>query len=454
VHTLRRALRRTAGSAACAGLLLGLLAGAPPAQAGPAERKAELDRIIAGLEHDLEGTSAELTRAHATLEQTRSRLPAAQEALAAAESELAAARRKDAELAARLAAAEQVQTQAEEALREGEEDLAASETALGRIAVETYRSAGVSPGLSIALNAESPEDFADRMAAIDTAFRTQRGTAARLEERQALRVHQEERLAAVRDEVDRLRDEAAAALEAADAARAAAAAAKAEIDALVAQQAQAARVVEQRRAEEMTRLDAERAEREQVEAELRRIADAERRERERQQREATERARQEAAERSAAARSAPRPGPRDDGAAEAAPRPPSRSGGLSRPISAPITSRYGWRIHPIYGTRRMHAGTDYGAACGTPVRAAAGGSVVRAGSAGGYGNQIVLSHGVIGGRSLGSSYNHLSRYAVRGGRVDAGQVIGYVGTTGASTGCHLHFEVYVNGSHVDPQSLL
>lgn len=120
-----------------------------------------------------------------------------------------------------------------------------------------------------------------------------------------------------------------------------------------------------------------------------------------------------------------------------------------------ITSPYGYRIHPIYGYRKLHAGTDFRAYCGTPIIAAASGTVQWAKSVGGFGNQVLLNHGSPNGTSLMTSYNHLSSFALRtGDQVIQGQVVGYSGTTGTSTACHLHFEVYVDGSTVDPETLL
>jgi murein DD-endopeptidase MepM/ murein hydrolase activator NlpD len=113
------------------------------------------------------------------------------------------------------------------------------------------------------------------------------------------------------------------------------------------------------------------------------------------------------------------------------------------------------RFHPVYRRWSLHDGTDFGAACGTPVRASASGTVVAAYYGGGYGNRIILDHGLRDGIGLGTTYNHLSGYATStGDEVRQGEVIGFVGTTGASTGCHLHFMVFANGVAVDPMKWL
>ena len=103
------------------------------------------------------------------------------------------------------------------------------------------------------------------------------------------------------------------------------------------------------------------------------------------------------------------------------------------------------RFHPILHYWRLHAGRDFAADCGTPVRAAAAGRVISAGGAGGYGNRIVVDHGILRGVDLATAYNHLSRFAVHGGRCRAARSSATSGTTGTSTGCHLHFETYEDG---------
>jgi murein DD-endopeptidase MepM/ murein hydrolase activator NlpD len=122
-------------------------------------------------------------------------------------------------------------------------------------------------------------------------------------------------------------------------------------------------------------------------------------------------------------------------------------GSFMRPVSGGVTSGFGYRMHPILGVRRMHTGVDISASAGTPIRAADGGTVIWSGSRGGYGLCVIIDHG--GG--MATVYGHCSRLAVgAGNNVRKGDVIGYVGSTGLSTGPHLHFEVRHNGSPINP----
>lgn len=128
----------------------------------------------------------------------------------------------------------------------------------------------------------------------------------------------------------------------------------------------------------------------------------------------------------------------------------SDSGFLAAPVAGRVTSGYGLRRHPILGFRRMHAGIDYAAPWGAPVYAATDGRVTFAGWHGGHGNYVRLDHG----SSIGSGYGHMSRLAVSPGMtVRRGQVIGYVGSTGLSTGPHLHYELYRGRQTIDPNSV-
>jgi murein DD-endopeptidase MepM/ murein hydrolase activator NlpD len=126
------------------------------------------------------------------------------------------------------------------------------------------------------------------------------------------------------------------------------------------------------------------------------------------------------------------------------------TGALTRPVPGMVSSNFGMRRHPILGYSRMHRGMDFRAGYGTPILAASDGRVASAGWAGGHGQRVQIAHG----EGLSTSYSHMSRIAVRpGSRVRQGQVIGYVGSTGLSTGPHLHYELYKNGVAVNPASV-
>ncbi len=127
------------------------------------------------------------------------------------------------------------------------------------------------------------------------------------------------------------------------------------------------------------------------------------------------------------------------------------SGSLMWPTSGPITSPFGWRVHPIFGTSRFHSGIDIGADYGQDVVAADGGVIIYSGWMGGYGKAVIVDHG----DGVSTLYAHNSELVVsEGQRVAKGQVISYVGSTGYSTGPHLHFEVRKDGSPTNPLSYL
>jgi murein DD-endopeptidase MepM/ murein hydrolase activator NlpD len=126
------------------------------------------------------------------------------------------------------------------------------------------------------------------------------------------------------------------------------------------------------------------------------------------------------------------------------------SGMLQRPVPGTVSSNFGMRRHPILGYSRMHKGMDFRAGYGTPILAATDGRVVRAGWSGGYGKQVRLNHA----GNLATSYSHMSRIIAQPGQfVRQGQVIGYVGSTGLSTGPHLHYELYRSGRPINPASV-
>ena len=136
-------------------------------------------------------------------------------------------------------------------------------------------------------------------------------------------------------------------------------------------------------------------------------------------------------------------------AANAAQPAPQQSG-MIMPVAGSITSYFGYRYHPILHFTRFHAGVDIGASWGTPIVAAADGQVAAAGWAGGYGREVRIAHG----DGLMTLYGHMSGIVAQPGSfVHAGQLIGYVGSSGLSTGPHLHFEVRQNGTPVNPMTV-
>ena len=129
--------------------------------------------------------------------------------------------------------------------------------------------------------------------------------------------------------------------------------------------------------------------------------------------------------------------------------------GFTRPVSGRITSPFGWRMHPIFKRKIFHSGVDIGAAYGTPIHAANSGRVIFVGWYSGYGRVVIINHGNINGIPTTTLYAHMSVATVKqGANVAKGSVIGKVGTTGYSTGPHLHFEVRQKGNPVNPLNFI
>lgn len=225
------------------------------------------------------------------------------------------------------------------------------------------------------------------------------------------------RVTRLKDQLDTQRDAVAQQKQEADAARAAAADEKAQLDELAAQQARARDAAASALDAENAALGTALAQHDHAEAEL--AAESQR-----------------VAELLRAAGDSPALG----------------DGTFLRPVPGPITSGFGSRTDPVTGATAYHAGLDIGAPCGTPIKAAGTGVILSAGfNSGGYGNMTLINHG----NGLSTLYGHQSSIIVSPGQsVTQGQTIGYVGSTGKSTGCHLHFEVRVNGNPVDPNGYL
>jgi len=224
------------------------------------------------------------------------------------------------------------------------------------------------------------------------------------------------RVTKLKEQLDAQRDAVAQQKRDADAARAAAADEKAQLDELAAQQARAREAAEAAVQSENAALGAAISHHDQAEAALA----------------------EESAKFAAIAQSA------GDG-------PALGDGTFIRPVPGPFSSNFGYRTDPITGATAFHAGIDFSSPCGTPIKAAGTGTVLSAGANGGYGNATLINHG----NGLSTLYGHQSSIIVSAGQsVTQGQLIGYVGSTGKSTGCHLHFEVRVGGNPVNPVGYL
>ena len=131
------------------------------------------------------------------------------------------------------------------------------------------------------------------------------------------------------------------------------------------------------------------------------------------------------------------------------------SGGFVKPVNGKITSPFGWRVHPIFKRKIFHSGVDIAVPYGTPIKSANSGRVMFVGWYSGYGKVVIIDHGSINGTPTTTLYAHMSQtIAKQGGNVAKGQVIGKVGTTGYSTGPHLHFEVRQKGNPVNPMNFV
>lgn len=437
-----------------------------PAWATPGDRddvEQRQEDVRSGLEQsqsDLEHVNGELVAASQRLADLEGQLPAARQAVASSEAEAAAARQRDAELAAELAMAEAAVEAAGLQLDARTKEADETQKVVAGVAREVYQGSGFTQ-LSILVEAGSARDYADMVTFAGTARRSQEQALSRLRTQQADIRNAEARLAAERERVEGLKIAAAEQVVVTEAAEQRARDAQAQLQSLVEAQNAAVEQYAAAKAAEEAEIAELQAEDAALTAQLAAIAEAERKaeeerrrkeaerlaELERQRQAEIQRQREEAARNNRPAPPAPAP--------ITAPEGPSRGDGyLSNAVNARISSEFGYRIHPILGYRKLHTGMDYAAACGTPIRAAADGRVVSAGWGGGYGNLVVISHGYVDGVSLATAYAHLSSFAVRGGSVSRGDVIGYIGTTGSSTGCHLHLETRENGTAVNPRNWL
>lgn len=463
---LPRSLRRAA-VVTCVALTasLGVTAAATAADDSTKRKaqseKAQADADVRSLTDDLHDTDAELSAAYQALQETQSRIPAAEAALRAAQDAEAVAIAEEQKARTALEVAQAKEERARDALAKTTEAIESSRDNVARFAAQIYQEQGGGLGeLAIAMEATTPQEFADRLALVDTVMDVQHGQIGQLNTAKADQAAQEALLEALRIEKEEAQAQAQAALERAAAARAQADEAKRTLDNLAAQQqAQAANLETQKEATQV-RLDSAQSEQQRLEGVLKEIArqeklKAEREAKARAEREAKAKAEREAkAKRDSDAR-ASRSNSGSSGGSGGSSSSGSSSSSFSLTSPCPsgcwVSSEFGMRMHPILGYSRLHAGRDYAGNTGTRVVAAASGTIISAGWTSGGGNTLMINHGIHGGVNLVTVYKHLNGFAVRGGSVSKGQVVGYIGTTGLSTGPHLHFETYEDGTPVDPR---
>jgi murein DD-endopeptidase MepM/ murein hydrolase activator NlpD len=404
------ALAQTAGTARVpSDDYAGAIAAAQQQQQDTADQQAEIDAALVD-------TDAEAVAANARLQQLQSELPIAQQELDFANAQLDKALFQQQYTEDLLAAAQAEDARITTQLADDQARSAELQKQLGELARATYRGEGQGDLLRLVLGAANADDFVSEYAAQHAASRTQSNALAQIEQIAATDRNLATRQGAVKVYIGELKAQADEWVATADKARKAADDSKAKIEANLAEQQTLLAQIAAKKQEYLDQqavLDQEAYDLRVQLVQLVRL----------------------------------------------------QSGGTvlsdgtwTYPTVKPyITSPYGWRIHPIYHVWRMHTGIDFRADCGTPIVAAADGEVKWTKWAGGYGNQILINHGPIprNGPVYMSSYNHLSAFNVTPGQIVLrGEVIGFAGTTGSSTGCHLHFEVYKNGDTVDPMSVL
>jgi murein DD-endopeptidase MepM/ murein hydrolase activator NlpD len=436
----------------------------------PHQQKRKVDSQIDKLREDLHETNATLANAYLALQTTQGKLPAAQAALTSARSAATRAETANAMAEQELAVAQANETKAEDELASTSRQIRDSRSQVAQFAAQIYQEQGFGE-FDMAMTSTTPQQFADRIALIGTVMDLQGQSMVALATARASQTAQEDHLSALRADSEKAKKKAEAALAAASAARDRATAAKAELDALAAQQAKQAATVK-------AQSDAEKANLAQMQNESARLSKVIKARAaaalKRARIKAAANARAKAAARARAARAAARDAAAARAAAAAAraeanrpsgqdapsrPKPAAPPASDGGPLSPPTTegwvsSEFGMRFHPIRLEWRLHSGRDYAAPCGAAVHAAAPGTIIEAGYNSGYGNRVVIDHGVIGGVHLTTTYNHMERLRVTGGHVSRGTVVGYEGSTGTSNGCHIHFEVYEDGTFVDPRNYL
>jgi murein DD-endopeptidase MepM/ murein hydrolase activator NlpD len=380
------------------------------------DKKKKVHQSVQSAAGDLDESSKALTAATHQLTAAKAKLADAERTLAATEGELTAAQVLDAQMQAKLNEAIAQLDRAQAALVAGTAKAVQQREDISRLVASNYQYGDPRLlGLSMVLTATDPDELATQLGAMDSLLERETGMYDELKATEALLRTQEKQVADAKKEVAVQRKAAAANLVRRQALEQQAAANRARVAALVSQRTQAATEARQIRAHDIRKLQQLKKEETRIKKLI--LARAKK---------------------------------HNEGSFSG-----DTGGFLYRPVPGEVTSPYGWRIHPIYGYWGLHDGIDFSAPCGTPMHAGAGGTVISEYYSSVWGNRLYLDVGDVNGKRMTLIYNHISSYAARtGAHVGRGDVVAYAGTTGWSTGCHLHFTVMLDGTAVDPAPYL
>jgi murein DD-endopeptidase MepM/ murein hydrolase activator NlpD len=461
--------------------ILGLALLAPYAAADDlTDRRDRVRQQLAKTRADLAESNEALSAAAQAVDRTETQLADAQTRLARTRQELLEARSEDVRMAGNLRQAQADLAAAKARVLQGQRNLDAELATAGNMVRDQYQQQSNLLPLAVLVDASSHADLQTRLQWSATMFDSTQAEIDRLTRLQRQLTAEKGRQAALEAQVKVDRRAAAATLRTKQLLETRAATEEETVEGLLGQRQSIERAAADDVAEDKAQYASLTQEREAVEeriairiaqakAAAARKAAAERAARIAEQRaEAAERARRKAEQRARNQRASSTAQSRHETARKSnsstrkekkatKKRSPARSAmasadhGFSFPVVAPITSPFGMRFHPVLRYWKLHDGTDFGAGCGTPIRAPASGRVAEKYYNGGYGYRLMIDHGFESGRFVTTGYNHASRYTVHvGQRVRKGQVIGYIGSTGYSTGCHLHLMVWLNGRVVNP----
>jgi murein DD-endopeptidase MepM/ murein hydrolase activator NlpD len=371
----------------------------------PHSQQSQVQQQIAATKDALENSSARLRQAAVALVRVRAELPAARSAYAQARGRLDAARQQLTAIRDHIGVLRDVQVRTKHRIDVTASQMSQTQDVIDQIARQTYQDSGMAE-LSVVLDAESPSEFVERVMNNEIVTSHEGEIIGQLLAAQAALVGHEQELQTTQIGLDQAKRQARAEVDRIAQVTAKAKAARDKLLTLASVRRGALQVARQEKAHELARLQ-------QLRATNRRLATL--------------------IARTASSGSGQIP-----------------SGRLLWPVDGyPITAGVGWRVHPVYGYRSCHTGTDIGAPTGTPAHAAAAGVVVwvQPDNGGPYGNNILIDHG----NGLSTFYAHLSTFLVhQGEHVSVGQTIALTGDSGWSTGPHLHFEVHINGVPYDP----